>query len=194
MGRFPVKACIIFSFLSCNESATDLFSFRLLAADSSTVDFSLLKKNKASVFIFLAPDCPLSQNYTLTLSNLSKQFEKNSICFYGIIAGNDFEKNEVNDFVNKYKIGFRILMDTDFNLTNYFKASKTPEVFVVNAQQKILYAGAIDNWASDLGVHRQVITAHYLEDALMEFVQNREIMVKETKAVGCFIERKGKGA
>ena len=149
----------------------------------------MLKKNKVSVFIFLAPDCPLSQNYSLTLNNLSEQFKTNKIEIYGIISGNNFKKNEIQDYVSKYKIRFPVLLDTDFKLATYFNAEKTPEVFVVNPEQKILYRGAIDNWAADLGVHRSVISEQYLGDALNNIVHDSEVKIKETKAVGCFIEK-----
>jgi len=192
-----LKLCLFFLFISCGENATvnsrELFSFKLSSSDNLQFDFSLLKNNKASVFIFLAPDCPLSQNYTLTLNNLQEHFKENNILFYGIIPGNNFNKIEVNDFVNKYKINFRVLLDPDFNLAAYFNASKTPEVFVVNSEQKNLYKGAIDNWASDLGVHRSVVSEHYLQDALNSIIENTEVKIRETKSVGCFIERKRKG-
>jgi hypothetical protein len=42
---------------------------------------------KAAIFVFLAPDCPLSQNYTLTLNNLAKDFEPKGIGFYGVFSG-----------------------------------------------------------------------------------------------------------
>lgn len=194
MRKLFSASCIFFSLTSCYKNGKDgnthLFSFKLFSATDVQYDSSLLKKNKVTVFIFLAPDCPLSQNYTLTLNSLNDQFLKDSIAFYGIIAGKGFEKKEVDEFVNKYKINFPILLDKTFNLANYFNATKTPEVFVVNPGETILYKGAIDNWASDLGVHRSVITERYLEDALKSIVQNTDVHLKETKSVGCFIERK----
>ena len=36
---------------------------------------SFLNGHKAVVFVFLAPDCPLSQNYTLTLNELNSSFQ-----------------------------------------------------------------------------------------------------------------------
>jgi peroxiredoxin len=185
--------CVLFSFISChkksNDGNTDLFSIKLVSSNDLQIDFSKLKNNKATVFVFLAPDCPLSQNYTLTLNSLNKQFQKDAVEFYGIISGKSFEKKEAEQFVDNYKIRFPVLLDKDFILADYFKAEKTPEVFVVNPGEKILYKGAIDNWASDLGIHRAVITGFYLEDALKNIAQNKEVNVKETKAVGCYIER-----
>ena len=67
---------------------------------------------------------------------------------------------------------------------------KTPEVFAVDSQGKTFYKGAIDNWAPELGQHRAVITEHYLQDALNGLLQHKDLRIKQTEAVGCFIERK----
>jgi len=193
MRKLFLAACIFFSCAACHnkekQESKNLFGFRLNSIDQSQYDFAGIKKNKASVFIFLAPDCPLSQNYSLTLNTLADKFKEDTVFFYGIIAGKNFEKKEVEDFVNKFKIKIPVLLDEELNLAAYFDASKTPEVFVANSEGIILYKGAIDDWAIDLGQHRSVITQHYLEDALKNFVSDKEIPVKETKAVGCFIER-----
>ncbi len=150
----------------------------------------LVANHKASVFIFLAPDCPLSQNYTLTLNNLHAQF-RNDAAFYGVVAGDGFKQSEIDGFVKTYKVSFPVLHDRDFRLTDFFGAVKTPEVFVVNRQAETLYKGAIDNWAADLGEYRTIITSNYLRDVLNGFLRDNDVPLKETHAVGCFIERRG---
>jgi hypothetical protein len=144
-----------------------------------------LKDKQAAVFVFLAPDCPLSQNYTRTLNDLRPQFQSNGIEFYAVFTGDA----AVDEFVATYKITFPVLHDRDYRLADFFGATKTPEAFAVDTQGRTFYQGAIDNWAPELGQHRTVITEHYLQDALSSFVQHREVEVKQTKAVGCFIER-----
>jgi thiol-disulfide isomerase/thioredoxin len=146
-----------------------------------------LKDKPAAVFVFLAPDCPLSQSYTLTLNNLRTQFQSNGVEFYTV-----FESDTgVDDFVATYKVTLPVIRDRDFRLADYFGAMKTPEVFAVDSNGKTFYKGAIDNWAPELGQHRTVITEHYLLDALNAFNQHKNIPAKETKAVGCFIEKRG---
>jgi len=147
------------------------------------------KTHKASVLVFLAPDCPLSQSYSATLNNLHSQFEGASFGFYGIVAGNDSSGNELQEFVSRYKLNFPVLLDRDFALANFFDATKTPEAFALNSSGRIFYKGAIDNWASSLGDHRQVITDYYLRDALNSFLEGKDVKIKQTQAVGCFIER-----
>ena len=144
-------------------------------------------KDKAAVFIFLAPDCPLSQSYTLALNNLRTEFQAKGMEFYAV-----FETDAgVDDFVATYKLTLPVIHDRDFRLADFFGAMKTPEVFAVDSTGKLFYKGAIDNWAPELGQHRTIITEHYLFDALNAFLEHKPISVKETHAVGCFIERKG---
>src|SRR6476620_10713418 len=79
-------------------------------------------KDKPAVFIFLAPDCPLSQSYTLTLNNLRTQFQASGMEFYAV-----FEADAgVDDFVATYKLTLPVIHDRDFRLADFFGAMKTP--------------------------------------------------------------------
>jgi len=93
------------------------------------------------------------------------------------------------EFVKRYAIRFPALPDRDGRIAGFLKATKTPEVFVLDSRSRVIYRGAVDNWAPALGQHREVITEHYLLDALTSFIENKTIRIKETEAVGCFIER-----
>ena len=153
------------------------------------ISFSEIKNQKATVLVFLKPDCPLSQNYTLTLNTLYNKYNADDILFTGIIPAHDVSNEEATDYISRYKITFPVLMDKENETVNYFKATCTPEVFVVDESESVLYKGAIDNWAISLGKHRTVITENYLSDALDKIKHNLPVAVKETKAVGCVIEK-----
>ena len=146
----------------------------------------LLKNKQGAVFVFLSPDCPLSQNYSPTLNQLRSQFQPNGIEFYAVFPG----KPVVDDFIAIYKIAFPVLMDSDFRLADFFGATKTPEAFVLDPQGNFIYKGAIDNRAPELGQQRTVITEHYLVDARNSIVQHQALRLKQTPSVGCFIERR----
>lgn len=150
----------------------------------------LLQNKKAAVFVFLAPDCPLSQNYTLTLNNLDQQFEAAGIGFYGVFSGGTISKQAMDDFAATYHVSFPVMLDPQSTFADYFGADTTPQAFLADAAGQTLYKGAIDNWAPELGQHRTVITQHYLYDALDSVRTGRPVQVRETQAVGCFIERK----
>ena len=144
-----------------------------------------LQNKQAAVFVFLAPDCPLSQSYAATLNDLRMQYARNGIEFYGVFE----EAAVVQDFTANYKIEFPVLIDHDFRLADFFSATKTPEAFVVDSSGHTVYKGAIDNRAPELGQQRAVITEHYVRDALGSVLLHQEIRVKQSNAVGCFIER-----
>ena len=79
-------------------------------------------------------------------------------------------------------------MNAKQTLTKQLEASVTPEVFLVNAKQKIQYQGMIDNQFYTLGKSRNVATEHYLKDAINAFLSNQPIKINTTQAVGCDIE------
>lgn len=141
---------------------------------------------RLSLFIFLSPECPLSQSYLPLLNNLSEQYGSR-IGFYGIVPGKAYSSSEVNEFASVYKIRFPLLIDTTNSLSNYLGATVTPEIIFLNEQDQLLYKGAVDDLMSDLGKRRLKATKEYLKDALSLSLQNKTPVIKRTKAVGCRI-------
>jgi thiol-disulfide isomerase/thioredoxin len=183
--------CLMVLFLSCHretkQQRASIFSYRLSLSNDSLLNFETLKNNKVSAFVFLAPDCPLSQSYTLTLNELRSQFA-NAGGFYGVVENSKYEKKEIDEYITQYRIDLPIVLDSHAELARFFGATVTPEVFVVNSEGLTIYQGAIDNRAPELGQHRTVITEHYLLDALSGFIRTGQVSVSTTKPVGCFIE------
>jgi peroxiredoxin len=151
--------------------------------------FSKFLENRAgAVFVFLAPDCPLSQSYTSTLNDIHAQFEAQHIEVYGVFAGARASAG-ADEFAKTYRLRFPVLQDQDFRMANFLGAQQTPEAFLLDAAGSIVYSGAIDNRAPELGQQRTVITAMYLLDALNSLVGHRHSPNRRIPAVGCFIER-----
>ncbi|HLP19059.1 MAG TPA: redoxin family protein [Chitinophagales bacterium] len=142
-----------------------------------------------SVYVFLSETCPICQNQTLTLRQLYDEYAGKGISFVGLFPNQDLSTREgIQKFGRKYKIDFELRKDEQQKLTTQLAATVTPEVFVVNnATQKVLYKGKVDNSFEGIGKKRQVITKHYLQDALQSILEQKEVALKETPAVGCFI-------
>lgn len=190
LKRPPVTAGAVISLALGIGSTTAMFSL-LGACGSRRSDpiSGFVKDKQAAVFVFLAADCPLSQAYSTTLNELTEEFRPRGIEFYGIFP----IETGMKDFVAAYKLTFPVQPDHDFQLTDHFGASRTPETFVVDSTGRVLYKGAIDNRAPELGQQRAVITERYLRDALNGIARHESVRVKEVPAVGCFIERKAAG-
>jgi hypothetical protein len=153
----------------------------------STKPHFVLSNNSPKVVIMLSPECPLCLNYTKDITDLIIDYN-DDIHFYGIVAGSHYSTLEVDSFLNSYNLPLDIIYDPDFNLTSQLNATITPEVFLIDEHNKILYQGLFDNWLGELGRRRQVITEHYLKDAIDSYLVGSTIEIPNTKAIGCFIE------
>ena len=141
------------------------------------------------VFTFLSPECPLSENYTRTLLDLQEQFLSEDVDFYYVFPGTFYPRPQIEVFMDRYNLPLdRLLYDPEYHFKDYCNANTTPEVFLIDDMGVILYKGAIDNWAITLGKQRQIISEHYLVDALNDVISGKKVMLAKTRAVGCIIE------
>lgn len=142
--------------------------------------------NKPELFIFLSPECPLCQNYSLVLNKIYRQYG-DRVRFYGIIPGKTYAAETIIGFAEKYKIDFPLFIDKALILSHYLKATTTPEVILLNNSHELLYKGAIDNWFMDIGKQRARTTKDFLRQALDQQLGGKTIALKRTKAIGCYI-------
>lgn len=141
---------------------------------------------KAKVYVWLSADCPLSQKYTLTLRQLSQLHTPDSIIFMAVFPSNT--KKEIKTFIKKYKLTVDFQQDIDKRLTQKFSATITPEVVLVDANEKVFYQGAIDNQAIALGKFLPEATEKYLQNAIQELLSGQICTIPKTTPIGCFIE------
>jgi len=145
-----------------------------------------LKDHTLSLFVFLSPECPLCQNYTKTLNQLSKQF-KEKVKVVGIVPGAAYSAAEVTDFAKKYHTVFSIGIDQQQLLTKYLQATVTPQVILIDSIGNLIYKGAIDDWVVGLGKKKEKVTRHYAADAITQYLQLIPVKITSTRAYGCKI-------
>ena len=82
-----------------------------------------------------------------------------------------------------------IIVDTNQVITNLLDAKITPECFLLDSSFNNIYHGLIDDWIKDLGRKGQYINYDYLIDAIDSHLNNKQVKITRTKAIGCIIER-----
>ncbi|CAN5589433.1 hypothetical protein BH11BAC1_BH11BAC1_08040 [soil metagenome] len=167
--------------------ADEIASSLLKTTDGKIFRMYETRKSDASVFVFLLPDCPACENYSLTLNSLAKKYKENGIRFYGAFPP-FIKPAEIENFQKTYKINFPLLMDYNNELLKAFDAHVAPSVFVISENTSLLYQGRIDDWMYAVGKKRTVITHHELDDALKSIVSHAKIKVDKTQPVGCLID------
>jgi hypothetical protein len=148
---------------------------------------------RATVYIFLADTCPISQAATLPLRELHGRYAPQGIRFVGVFPGAEVTAAEVAAFAQTYQVPFALQLDPGQQLTRRLKARITPEAVVLAADgRRVLYQGRLDDSYAALGRRRTVVQHHELADALAAISTGRRVAQPHTEAVGCFIEGLGK--
>src|SRR5215831_13530420 len=117
----------LFIVSSCTQkiSGPDLFSVQLSTLDHQQFSLRELSKNKASVILFLQPECPLCNSYGKTMHALDSVYAEKNIPIYGVVAGKNYPDEEIKAFLDKHHINFTTLLDPDFRLKNTLHARVT---------------------------------------------------------------------
>jgi len=137
-----------------------------------------------NVVFFLSKDCPMCNNYKPLLDSLREEYAKDSrFLFVGLRTDADAATDSSYFLPLEYSAG----KDVRY-IAEIYKATVTPEVFVIDSSNHVWYSGAIDNWSFDTGKKKQFATEYYLKDALNALRNGQKPGLAETKAVGCFIE------
>jgi len=189
MKRFNLSLVIFLLLsISCDKKIPDYAQIKL---DDFSGKQNLITSLNGTlmVYVFISPECPLSENYTLTLSKLQEELKEKDVEFYYVFPGTFYPRPQIEQFVKVYGLPERsIYYDPLYQLRDYCAATITPEAFVFDQLGKIHYRGAIDNWAITLGKQRQVISEHYLYDAISQLNEGQKVKIEKTRAVGCIIE------
>lgn len=184
---------ILFCFIvACNNKSEE----KSIAAtgwqyyDGTNHELNDFNSYKGTIITFLAPECPLSENYTKTINDLEQNFKTEGFRFINVFSGKYHSREAIDSFLTAYQVAQVAIFDETFSLAQWLQATVTPEVFVVDSMGKVVYSGAIDNWAVDLGQKRQVTTAFYVRDVLTAIKNGATIPYTKTTAIGCFMEMK----
>ena len=144
---------------------------------------------RATVYVFLAETCPISQAATLPLRELHARYGAQGVRFVGVFPARETTPAGLAAFAKTYQLAFPLQADAGHQLTRRLHARVTPEAVVVAADGRtILYQGRLDDAYAGLGQHRAVVSHHELAEALAAVATGRPVAVPRTAPVGCFIE------
>lgn len=137
-----------------------------------------------TVVFFLSKECPMCKNYRPLIKKLNEQYGSTGLIDMLVLRTDADKKQDSSYFLpDEYAAGKAAV-----EIATYFGASVTPEVFVLDSSNNILYKGAIDNWSYETGKHSPAATEHYLKNVLSKIASGEKVSYSEEKAFGCYIE------
>ena len=186
---YYMKALLLFLMLPLLIAKPGINTVKLLALDGEYDHIATGKNIAATIILFVSPECPLCQGYSLNIKNMAGRYQKNGFRFIAVVPGKTYSALQVSTFKGKYHLtDIAFYFDPKLELAHLLKASVTPEVFVLDKTGELVYSGRIDNWVYELGKKRTVVTEHDLENVLSAIANHKKMAYHKTKAMGCFIE------
>lgn len=183
---FTFIAVYILSVTACaNQPSTEkVENFTLPDYNGTEHTLSEYKDSKAIVIIFVATECPVSNDYNGRMEDIYKEYSQKDIAFLGINSNKAESVEMIKEHAEENDLTFTILKDKNNVVADEMDASVTPEVYVVNSEFEILYHGRIDNSRDE-----DDVTSNDLENALNEILEGKPVSKTSTKAFGCTIKR-----
>lgn len=153
----------------------------LPGADGKSHSLEDLKDHKLVVVIFTCNSCPVATAYEDRILALAKKHEK-EIAIVAInvnrVEADNLDKMKARSEEKGFT--FPYLYDESQKIARDFGAQFTPEFFLLNAERKIVYMGAMDDSSEP-----EKVTKHYLETAIERALKGEKIEKAETLAIGC---------
>ena len=139
------------------------------------------------VLLFLAPLCPICQNMSFDLRQIEADFGEAPIEFIGLFPNASTTEDQIRVFKETYGLEMDMTLDTA-NWAEALGARWTPEVFVLDASDAVVYRGRINDRYFAPGKRRPKTRKRDLDAALRSCLAGDAVKVPVTDAVGCPIE------
>ena len=180
----------IFLAVTVSTSIGQEFSFSLPDLDGKTIklekDSADSKSEQLTLVCFLGTECPLARLYASRLNRFSQEFPQ--VRFIGIFSNHQDSVKDVAAYQTKYKLEFRLAKDTKNVVADKFEAERTPEVFLLDRELKLVYRGRIDDQYQP-GIAKSNPNRQDLQIAIAESLAGKPVSHSRTQPEGCLIGR-----
>lgn len=142
---------------------------------------------RATVFIFVRTDCPVSNRYAPVIRGLKREFAPRGAAFWLVYPNARVTAAAIAKHDREFHFDCPALCDPRHELVKLTGAEITPEAVVFVPGGRIVYRGRIDNEYVDFGITRPAATTHDLADALAAALAGKPVAEPSTQAIGCYI-------
>jgi len=149
-------------------------------------------EGKTVVLEWFSPDCPFVKKHyradTGTMLGIQADMKDQPVVWLRI---NSARKGHPSTGIEKNKtaaadwgITTPILLDQSGNVGKSYSAKRTPEMYIISNEGKLMYHGAIDN-RSDAAKPGEV---NHVRNALQQVLAGETVTTTQTKAYGCGVK------
>lgn len=187
-GLFALWLGLAEAVLGQSVSRDKVMNFALPDTSGQRCALSDYAEKRGVVVAFLGTECPLAAQYAVRLQQIHDQYAERGIQVIGIDANAQDSAEELAAFAQRQCVNFPLLKDAEAQVADRFRATRTPEVFLLDAERKVVYQGRIDDQFG-IGYKKNSPTSTELVDAIESLLAGKPIAVAKTEAAGCLIGR-----
>ena len=166
--------------------------FSLAECDGGTVGLADLAGKKALLVMFMCNHCPYVKHVADQLKSLSDDYIARDVAVVGI-SSNDAEEypDDSPEAMSKEKTergyAFPYLYDSDQQVARAYAAACTPDFFLFDADQKLVYRGQLDSSRPKTDIP---VTGEDLRAAIDAVLVGKSPTSQQRASLGCNIKWK----
>ncbi|MEZ4853345.1 thioredoxin family protein [Flavobacterium sp.] len=154
--------------------------------------FDTVKGKKGTVVVFICNHCPFVLHVIDEIVRIANDYRVQGIGFVAI-SSNDIEKypqdapDKMAGFCLKNHIDFPYLYDETQETAKAYDAACTPDFYLYDGQDKLVYRGQLDDSRPSNGIP---INGYDLRNAIDALMFNRKVNEPQKPSIGCNIKWK----
>lgn len=184
----PIFFLIVLSNTCFGQANTIAQNFSLKnLQDDTYFNLAHYKNYPCVVLIFTSAYCPYTRSYKDRITELAQKYTSGQKVKFILInpEGPKDSMEQMKKSAQSFQLPY--LFDPGQKITKQYKATKTPEAFVLQGTLGhfvIKYHGAIDDKPSSA----DEVQRKYLQEAIQAALENRNLGSVNQEAVGCIID------
>ena len=153
-----------------------------------TDSFTKNGKRKALVVAFLDFRCPISNRTVPELNEMALKYNSLGVDFFGVVC-DGVTGSELTNKSKAFKINFRLFHDPNHTIASNFRATVTPQVFLIDGKGNLRYFGSVNDQYANRTTRLNAPKTHHLAKALDQVLTGTGVEISSTETVGCPITR-----
>ena len=178
------------TYSSMLELGSSLEEFNLLnTLSGNNFSSSELDEAKPSLIMFICNHCPYVIHYHHEIQRLAGDYAE--ILNMVAISSNDIENypqdgpDKMRKLWSDLELSFPYLFDSTQDVAKNYKAECTPEFYLFDSSQKLVYRGRLDESSPNSGIEP---TGKDLRDAIDSVLYDKEVNPDQFPSMGCNIK------
>ena len=165
--------------------------FELKSTDNKILSLNDIKGENGTLIMFICNHCPYVIHYHDEIKRLANDFD-NTINMVAI-SSNDIEEypqdgpDKMRELWVQLGLSFPYLFDSTQDVAKQYKAECTPEFYLFDSSQKLIYRGRLDESSPNSGLEP---TGEDLRNAIENVLNNKDVNADQFPSMGCNIKWK----